>query len=64
VYLAQKEKIIIMGGKKDGERIATCEEFSIKKKKWRKSKMELTNPKSGFGSIYYKSNIPSPHTFI
>ena len=45
-----------MGGKKDGERIATCEEFSIKKKKWRKSKMELTNPKSGFGALFYKSN--------
>lgn len=44
-----------MGGKKDGERIATCEEFSVKKKKWRKSKMELTNPKSGFGALYHKS---------
>ena len=44
-----------MGGKKDGERIATCEEYSIKKKKWRKSKMKLTTPKSGFGSIFHKS---------
>ncbi len=57
VYLAQKEKIIIMGGKKDGERIAKCEEFSIKKKKWRKSKMKLTNPKSGFGALVCKSII-------
>jgi len=44
-----------MGGKKDGERIATCEEFSIKRKKWKKSKMTLTTPKSGFGSIFHKS---------
>jgi hypothetical protein len=40
-----------MGGKKDGERICSCEEFVIKSKKWRKSKMVLKNPKSGFGSI-------------
>ena len=55
MYLAQKEKIIIMGGKKDGERIAKCEEFLIKSKKWRKSKMKLTNPKSGFGALVNKS---------
>ena len=46
-----------MGGKKDGERIATCEEFCLKKKKWTKSKMKLTNPKSGFGALLSKSNI-------
>lgn len=44
-----------MGGKKDGERIASCEEFSVKKKKWRKSKMKLNNPKSGFGALFHKS---------
>jgi hypothetical protein len=44
-----------MGGKKDGERIATCEEYSIKRNKWKKSKMTLTTPKSGFGSIFHKS---------
>jgi hypothetical protein len=44
-----------MGGKKDGERIAKCEEFLIKSKKWRKSKMKLTNPKSGFGALVNKS---------
>jgi len=31
VYIPQKGAIMIMGGKKDGVRIDTCEEFSIKK---------------------------------
>jgi len=46
-----------MGGKKDGERIASCEEFLIKTKKWRNSKMVLKNPKSGFGSLLHQSTF-------
>jgi len=51
VCLPSEGSIIILGGKKDGVRIETCEEFDIEKMVWKEAKMKLTAAKSGFGAL-------------
>ncbi len=55
VCLAEKGSIVILGGKKNGVRIETCEEFDIEKKIWKEMKMKLPTVKSGFGALAKES---------
>lgn len=42
---------IILGGKQDGIRVASIDEFFPKEKKWKNSELKLSAPKSGFGAL-------------
>ncbi|KAM3139361.1 hypothetical protein pb186bvf_008581 [Paramecium bursaria] len=43
--------LLIMGGKQDGQRLDTCEEYNYKEKKLIQSKIKLPQTRSGFGVL-------------
>jgi hypothetical protein len=48
--------ILILGGKQDGHRIATCEELDLNTDcTWKLSEIVLPTPRSGFGVIIVNS---------
>lgn len=52
------EKLLIMGGKQEGKRVDSCEEFDMATGVWSPGKIKLSCPKSGFGATIFKSNVP------
>jgi N-acetylneuraminic acid mutarotase len=49
--------ILVLGGKQDGSRIATCEEFCVKDCMSKPSEITLTTAKSGFGALIVYDDI-------
>ena len=49
--LLMNGNILIIGGKQDGMRVASCEEYQVKERKCSSSSIKLNSPRSGFGVI-------------
>eukprot|EP01017_Pseudomicrothorax_dubius_P008719 TRINITY_DN1287_c0_g1_i4.p1 TRINITY_DN1287_c0_g1~~TRINITY_DN1287_c0_g1_i4.p1 ORF type:complete len:819 (-),score=157.68 TRINITY_DN1287_c0_g1_i4:215-2671(-) len=50
-------RILVMGGKNDGARLSSCEEYDPKDNIWRTSEIQLPVAKSGFGAIIVNDQI-------
>jgi len=55
--LPSSGSILILGGKLDKSRTATCEEYCVSDQVVMPSDIVLTSPKSGFGALLLKDNI-------
>jgi Kelch motif len=54
-----QNRLVIMGGKQDGNRVDSCEEFELFSGVWSPSKIRLSSSKSGFGAVVYKGTFKS-----
>lgn len=55
--LFYQNSILILGGKQNGKRISSCEQFNIHTNTWTVSPFSLPSPRSGFSAIGLSSNL-------